>query len=623
MGCYRANAEALVSGLQELRTKGLLCDVALTDGETRGRTSQHLAHQVVLAAASRPLRNYFLVSRDESSVEHLPTPPRPQELRLNGLGSATTHQAVVSAALGHIYGSTKGVGQVDAEAASQDLSKLSSALGLSDLGRQCSDLDAESLVHALNDLRAEGSLCDMVLVAGGKRFTAHQAVLAAAGGQLRKCVLDRARELADAAYGGEAAAVASKNLELELPGICHAEALATLLDYVYANPKADPSQKPPAAVAWEVAQLAQSLGLTKLREQTCEWLGEDVTMRFVDEPAAAEDQQGQEPMQVEQPPVQDEEEDEDGEDAEDAEDAEEEAAEEDEEEEAEDGEKNQRSLSEVALEATQCCRYADTKKVPSKTAVPADITRTLSKRQEARIEKLRALFDERPAWLQEALQAKLPTAFEEDQLEQLLPFVAYQWVDGPWQRAYVRFGFDPRKREHAEEAKMLQVLVFRDPYFATLDKKKLKELQDAPKSDPSFKGPPSKPQQHYQLVDIKDDFVSTLCVSAEVVKICCKASGWFEPEIMFGVREALGVRSARLRERQTFRVPSTGSKRTSAVSSRGSVASRRSSGASATGRARAGAKVAKKLPKAKARLSQSLRLRGRGRGQGAKGRRST
>jgi len=557
---FRADAEALVNGLRELRAQGLLCDVALTDGKRNGEATPHLAHQAVLAAASRPLRNYFVSHKEVDA--HLPSAPRLQELRLNGLSTA---DEAVNVALGHIYGGSQ---NAPTEAALEDAIKLKCAFGLRDLKQ-----DAESLVAGLNDLRAEAALCDIVLLAAGQRFPAHQAVLATAGGQLRECVLNRAQQLASDAYGNakEAMGVASKNMELELPGINHAEALSAMLDHIYANPKADTTQQPSSEVAWDIAKLAQSLGLAKLRQQTSEWLAdefmhgiaEDATMGMEEdamEPAEepeqklTQDKQPEQQEQLEQQP-----------------------------EEMEDATSHPElpSLWERALAATQCCRHAETKKVPAKSTVPADVREELSKREEARLEKLRALFDERPVWLEQALQDKLPSTFTEELLQRLLPFVAYQWVDGPWQSAYVRFGWDPRK--NADEAKMLQVLLFRDPYFASMSKK-AQDFKDAPTSDCHFRQPPTRPQQTYQLVDIKDDFVSSLVVSAETVKpsALSKATGWLTEEVVFAVREALGVRSQRLRDRQI-------ALRRNSVA-RGKASSRPSSGRSGAGVRKVGKK---------------------------------
>merc|ERR1719343_1791421 len=113
----------LMRSLQELRASGHLCDVALL-GKGDGAKQPYMAHQAVLAAASKPLRNYFVSSK--AATEFLPSPPLPQELRLAGLVSP---EEAALRTLQHIYCGASVV-TADGSAIAPDLGKLGRALNI-------------------------------------------------------------------------------------------------------------------------------------------------------------------------------------------------------------------------------------------------------------------------------------------------------------------------------------------------------------------------------------------------------------------------------------------------------------------------------------------------------------
>ncbi|CAH8856120.1 unnamed protein product [Trichobilharzia szidati] len=73
-------------------------------------------------------------------------------------------------------------------------------------------------------------------------------------------------------------------------------------------------------------------------------------------------------------------------------------------------------------------------------------------------EGIQKLFDERPVWMRPALAYHMPADTRLVYFTQVLPSLAYYMVRGPWSRAWVRYGYDPRKDP---EARYYQVIDFR------------------------------------------------------------------------------------------------------------------------------------------------------------------
>mmetsp|Transcript_45776 Transcript_45776/g.83886 ORF Transcript_45776/g.83886 Transcript_45776/m.83886 type:complete len:516 (+) Transcript_45776:114-1661(+) len=166
---------------------------------------------------------------------------------------------------------------------------------------------------------------------------------------------------------------------------------------------------------------------------------------------------------------------------------------------------------------------------------------------------LERLFAARPAWLPARLEEELGFPLETAAAVKLLPFIAYRWVDGPWQGTYSRLGWDPRQSEEAAEAKALQVVRFADPYFQTMEFHMLSEVPDA--SGPAechFRTPPSTKAQLYQLVDIEDpdDFVQSVVGGDPSASSCSKKSGWLMGVSFQTVYDRLCVMCQNMREDQ-------------------------------------------------------------------------
>ncbi|VDQ13965.1 unnamed protein product, partial [Trichobilharzia regenti] len=66
-------------------------------------------------------------------------------------------------------------------------------------------------------------------------------------------------------------------------------------------------------------------------------------------------------------------------------------------------------------------------------------------------------FHYRPIWMRPALAYHMPADTRLVYFTQILPSLAYYMVRGPWSRAWVRYGYDPRKDP---EARYYQVCVY-------------------------------------------------------------------------------------------------------------------------------------------------------------------
>ncbi|XP_072749433.1 general transcription factor 3C polypeptide 5 [Anoplolepis gracilipes] len=97
--------------------------------------------------------------------------------------------------------------------------------------------------------------------------------------------------------------------------------------------------------------------------------------------------------------------------------------------------------------------YFSTLEVP--TAAPKGIETAMKVKflQNAHLEQVRQLFEERPIWSKNAIMYK--TQFTSEQLKILLPSVAYYFMTGPWRIMWVKLGYDPRKDINARKYQTL------------------------------------------------------------------------------------------------------------------------------------------------------------------------
>lgn len=499
--------------LNEFRAEGLLCDAALTAPGCSDLQPQ-VAHQVVLAACSAPLRD-FLVHEAQAAASPaavqagLPSPPQLTELQLGGLAVPAFS---LPAAMNALYAQGASTGKADG-GTDEDFAKLSEAWGLS--GFPSAPLSAAAVCAGLREQRYFGLLCDAVLIVGGARRPVHLAVLAAASEALRHRIVEALEELSVEAGGMRRGSrtLSERPLELSLPDVTQPETVGILLDCLYGMeplelPEADQQDK----FNRELRRLASSLDLPALAA-------------LAQPHAVSMGTAGGEPVPQVSLPLLD------------------------------DGRSSRRistaSVGEkeghTALPKTVTVRLSLRSCSFSATEVPdasaAWDEEALPKQDKRLLDRLRAAFVERPVWLEASLLKRLPSGVDDATFVRLLPFVAFQWTDGPWQKGYTRFGYDPR--EDAKVSISLQVIQFRDPHF----KCPPKSAKEAEPEDPTFRRPPSSKIQLYQLADIQDDFIESFVASAEVLESCDKKTGWF-PQLLWDiVRDRLCVKSQLLRER--------------------------------------------------------------------------
>lgn len=442
------------------------------------------AHQVILAAACQPLKEHiFAQNKDQASpAPELSLPPSALQIQLENLPSEES----LSALLDEIYFQGP-------ESKEQQLN----GHGIS----------ASDLLGQLQQLQAKGQLCDMLLSVGTEHFAAHQVILAAAGGDpFRTLILDGKKQL-----GLQEVAFSTQPLELELRGVKSAEAVRILLDFLYARPTWM-EREVTTDTCKDVMHLASELKLPALKEQGLQW------NRLLTAPAA--------PL----PTV----------------DSDVEAAASDVEEEVSKNEAETVESPEVFLKM-RCIKF-DAKTVPmppvTSAQEAAEAAGEIYNRQDSTfLANLVRVFWEWPIWLEPALQQSpvFLRTMDADRFKRLIPFVAYQWKDGPWQQAYTRLGFDPRVAP--DEALPCQVIHFKDESF----RGRGRELPQ-PSDDISFQKAPTARNQLFQLEYLKDDeCINDLLTGFEPHSGDCDRRHGFLGEMLYEVIiERLKVKASEL-----------------------------------------------------------------------------
>jgi len=551
-----ADADSLVAGLQELRSKRQLCDVILVCGPER-----FAAHQVVLAAMSNRLCEHFTKCCSEAADDEfdaadpvMKKPPQPVELQLTDIDPEA-----VRLMLDHVYCVKSEKYKTVSETMRIDILQLGAAFDVPGLKDQCDAKCGDGqtvclLVEGLCRLRKKVLLCDMLLTAGGEPTPAHQAVMAAASSALRKYVLDDV----DVATVQDQA---PRPFELELCGVFDPEAVDIMLDHMYgADIRNQETCKFPAdAPGREIIRLASAFELPRLRERGVEWLTRNVTEENIADRLATCDEFGlralrarifvesssctqhaespasssaapagvpRQPAKAPTPPS-----------------------------EASTPAAESFTLKVLSPEHTRTATeeyILSLSQIKSASfadaSVPGDeglVVATRTKHEAKLRAKLTEMFDLRPVWLQDPLQRMLQCDISV--LMRLIPAVAYSWKDGPWQGAFSRLGWDPR--DHPDQSKWLQVLNFRDPFFRQHGKKKPRKEDSEEATDCYFRKPPCKRNQPYQFIDIQDDWVQEILCSAPLMKDCCKRDGWLPEDVLDCVRQRLGVKSQQMRDR--------------------------------------------------------------------------
>lgn len=518
---FAGSSRSLAQGLSQLREEGLFCDVFFAaEGLDQQPPCRWVpAHQVVLAASNTGFRSKLANGAHED-----PESCDKKMVHLRGVRRPEAVEAAVTAAYG--------LGQSSSTPAEcrDDLRLLAQGLNLPSLasagpgrtkasGQGAKEAAAAELARELQSMRKRGHLCDLTLRVGDAQFQAHQAVLAAASPGLKKHLVSQMAPVEaepeeeqpfQATEGRQAAAASelpdcetTQPLELDLEGITHHEAVLSMLDHVYGEEGSLAFLPQTRAALQDLVKLAEAFELPMLRNAAAEKLAAEAERR---DSIGRSSRGGSSPS-----------------------------------------DKAATASSDAASarepETVKCVRFSEVSEVPD--AAPG--LPKMVPRESKILERLFDAFDERPLWLEGPLSARLPASATSDMkvLERFLPYVCYQWVDGPWKNAYCRLGYDPRA-EDQQDAKWLQVINFRDPHF------KPPAASDASAGtvlDHTFRRPPTLKNQQYQLIDIRDDFVHSIVTGADGLDACDKKAGWLPPVMLEAVVYRLQLKSLELRER--------------------------------------------------------------------------
>lgn len=92
---------------------------------------------------------------------------------------------------------------------------------------------------------------------------------------------------------------------------------------------------------------------------------------------------------------------------------------------------------------------------PQEDVAPID---TVDPALRATIEKVKELFEQRPAWTRRAIRSSLTSDEQQTLLRHALPYVGYIFRSGPWRDAIIKLGVDPRT---SPEYRHYQTFMFR------------------------------------------------------------------------------------------------------------------------------------------------------------------
>ena len=162
------------------------------------------------------------------------------------------------------------------------------------------------------------------------------------------------------------------------------------------------------------------------------------------------------------------------------------------------------------------------------------------------LQRVQTLFAERPVWQRASLEEALdfgPVA--PWRLANALRLVSYLFLDGPWRKCYVRFGFDPRTDA---SARRLQMIDFRDPFFRNGG-----QADSTGVVDIHFRRAPTNRSQLYQLCDIDDGGIQALLAGPCKMPRADAHTGWLTEAELDSVRNQMKIKSESMRRDGVFK----------------------------------------------------------------------
>ncbi|KAL4461472.1 hypothetical protein ABPG74_016096 [Tetrahymena malaccensis] len=147
---------------------------------------------------------------------------------------------------------------------------------------------------------------------------------------------------------------------------------------------------------------------------------------------------------------------------------------------------------------------------------------------------MKGLFDQKPIWIRNSLIVYLNkrnikyTLFN---FRKALAMLTYNFKDGPWKHAYVKFGYNPKENQEAVHYQVIDIVVLdREDYEQA---KEYNPIQNT--YDPTYIEKPQHYRHMYMLCEIKDENVNKFFQKAlEKLKdpkdkiVPCKKSGWLQ-----------------------------------------------------------------------------------------------
>ena len=186
-------------------------------------------------------------------------------------------------------------------------------------------------------------------------------------------------------------------------------------------------------------------------------------------------------------------------------------------------------------------RFRDGHRVPSKPT-PLTEQRAIESDEAERelVQRVRKLFEARPVWQRSSLEEALGLDSGDWKLAGALRLVSYLFLDGPWRKCYVRFGYDPRIDP---QARKLQMIDFRDPFLRSEDVPRTPTARP----DVHFRRAPIQRSQLYQLCDIEDPGIEALLNGPCKLITADAHTGWLTELELDSIRNQLKIKSEALR----------------------------------------------------------------------------
>ncbi|KAG7022593.1 General transcription factor 3C polypeptide 5, partial [Cucurbita argyrosperma subsp. argyrosperma] len=154
------------------------------------------------------------------------------------------------------------------------------------------------------------------------------------------------------------------------------------------------------------------------------------------------------------------------------------------------------------------------------------------------------LFEERPIWPKESLverMLKMGLVFRHGVFRRLLSRIAYYFSSGPFQRFWIKKGYDPRKDC---DSRKYQRIDFRVPQSlrSYCNSNASNEMSYAHEKICAFQVFPHKFQTSLQLFELEDEYIQEEIKKPSEETSCSYESGWFSLRILNCLRQRIMMR---------------------------------------------------------------------------------